>query len=96
GPYAIVRHPSYTGAALLSIGQFILHGSLSSLVRRSGVLDNPALKVIAMVLLIWRMIVAASLILRIGHEDETVKSISRAEWENWAKVVKYRLIPGVY
>ncbi|KAG1839988.1 hypothetical protein DFJ58DRAFT_708629 [Suillus subalutaceus] len=96
GPYAVVRHPSYAGAALLSIGQFILHGSLSSLVRRSGVLNIPALKAIAVVVLMGRMIVVASLILRIGPEDETVKSISRAEWENWAKVVKYRLIPGIY
>ncbi|KAG1810663.1 uncharacterized protein BJ212DRAFT_1448685 [Suillus subaureus] len=96
GPYGVVRHPSYAGAALLSIGQFILHGSLSSLVRRSGVLNIPALKAIAVVVLMGRMIVVACLVLRIRHEDETVKSISRVEWENWAKVVKYRLIPGIY
>ncbi|KAG2144797.1 hypothetical protein BD769DRAFT_1597754 [Suillus cothurnatus] len=96
GPYAVVRHPSYAGAALLSIGQFILHGSLSSLVRRSGVLNIPVLKAIAVVVLMGRMIVVASLILRIKHEDEAMKSISRAEWENWAKVVKYRLIPAIY
>ncbi|KAG1864875.1 hypothetical protein F4604DRAFT_1957043 [Suillus subluteus] len=96
GPYGVVRHPSYAGAALLTIGQLILHGSPSSLVRRSGVLNIPALKAIAVVVLTGRMIIAASLILRIRHEDETVKSISRAEWENWAKVVKYRLVPGIY
>ncbi|KAG2029971.1 hypothetical protein BDR03DRAFT_987405 [Suillus americanus] len=96
GPYGVVRHPSYAGAALLSIGQFILHTSSSSLVRRSGVLNIPPLKAIAVVVLTGRMIIAASLILRIRHEDETVKSISRAEWESWAKVVKYCLIPGIY
>ncbi|KAG2035908.1 hypothetical protein BDR03DRAFT_867243, partial [Suillus americanus] len=96
GPYAVVRHPSYVGAALLSIGQFILHGSLSSFVRRSGALNIPALKAIAMVALMGRMIVVASLTLWIRHEDETVKSISKAKWEDWAKVVKYRLIPGIY
>ncbi|KAG2039957.1 hypothetical protein BDR03DRAFT_1035442 [Suillus americanus] len=96
GPYGVVHHPSYAGAALLTIGQFILHGSPSSLARCSGVLNIPALKVIVVAVLSWRMIVAASLILRIRHEDETVKSISRAEWENWAKVVKYHLVPGNY
>ncbi|KAG1804645.1 uncharacterized protein BJ212DRAFT_1449690 [Suillus subaureus] len=96
GPYRVVRHPSYAGAALLTIGQFILHGSPSSLVRHSGILNIPALKAIAVVVLMGRMIVVACLILRIKHEDEVVKSISRAEWENWAKVVKYRLVPGIY
>ncbi|KAG2126910.1 hypothetical protein DEU56DRAFT_959007, partial [Suillus clintonianus] len=43
GPYAVVRHQSYAGAALLSIGLFILHGSWSSLIRRSGVLNIPGL-----------------------------------------------------
>jgi protein-S-isoprenylcysteine O-methyltransferase Ste14 len=66
------------------------------LVRRSGVLNIPVLKAIAVVVLMGRMIVVASLILRIKHEDEAMKSISRAEWENWAKVVKYRLIPAIY
>lgn len=96
GPYGVVRHPSYAGAALLSIGQFILHGSPSSLVRRSGILSIPAFKAIAVVVLMGRMIVVASLILRIKYEDEMLKSISRVEWEKWAKVVKYCLIPGIY
>lgn len=96
GPYGVVRHPSYAGAALLSIGQIILHGSLSSLVRRSGILNIPALQALAVVVLMWRIIVVASLILRIRHEDEMLKSISRAEWENWARVVKYCLVPGIY
>lgn len=68
GPYGVVCHPFYVRAALLSIGQLILHGSLSSLVRRSRVLNIPALKAIAVVVLMGRMTVIASLILRLRHE----------------------------
>ncbi|KAG1726618.1 uncharacterized protein EDB91DRAFT_57624 [Suillus paluster] len=96
GPYSVVRHPSYLGAVVLSIGMFILHGSWSSFLRRSGVLNIFGLKAIMLALLAQRIIAITSLVLRIGHEDEMVKSIFKDEWENWAKVVKYRLLPGIY
>ncbi|KAG1742240.1 uncharacterized protein EDB91DRAFT_1247626 [Suillus paluster] len=96
GPYSVVRHPSYVGAVVLTIGMFILHGSWSSFIRRSGVLNIFGLKAILLALLAQRIIAITSLVLRIDHEDEMVKSISKEEWENWAKVVKYRLLPGIY
>ncbi|KAG0702665.1 Isoprenylcysteine carboxyl methyltransferase family-domain-containing protein [Suillus ampliporus] len=96
GPYSVVRHPSYLGAVVLSIGMFILHGSWSSFIRRSGVLNIPGVKAIMLGVLAERIIAITSLVLRIGHEDEMVRSISKDEWEDWAKVVKYRLLPGIY
>ncbi|KAG2148216.1 uncharacterized protein EDB93DRAFT_382499 [Suillus bovinus] len=77
-PYGVVRHLSHARAVLLSIGQFILHGSLSSLVRRSRISNVPALKAIAVVALMGRMIVIVCLIIKIRHEDQMVRSISRS------------------
>jgi len=43
-----------------------------------------------------RTLAMISVVRRISQEEEVVKSISRDEWERWAKVVKYRLVPGIY
>ncbi|KAG2125657.1 hypothetical protein DEU56DRAFT_565267 [Suillus clintonianus] len=96
GPYAVVRHPSYLGAVAQSIGMFVLHGSWSSFFRRSGVLNIPVVKVIMMAVLAQRITAIVGLMFRIDNEDKMMKSIAKDEWVDWAKVVKYRLIPGIY
>ncbi|KAG0696461.1 Isoprenylcysteine carboxyl methyltransferase family-domain-containing protein [Suillus ampliporus] len=96
GPYAVVRHPSYTGTFMQSIGLLILHGSQTSLIRRSGVLNIFGLKMFVVALLAGRTIAMVSLVRKIREEEEVVKSFSGDEWETWAKVVKYWLIPGIY
>ena len=40
GPYAYVRHPSYSGVAMIYFGLAIWQASLGSWTRESGVLDN--------------------------------------------------------
>jgi len=37
-----------------------------------------------------------SLLRRINQEEEIVKSLFGDEWKSWAKVVRHRLIPGIY
>ncbi|KAG2123421.1 hypothetical protein DEU56DRAFT_745450, partial [Suillus clintonianus] len=51
GPYAIVRHPSYMRAHLQFMDLLFLHGSRTSFLRRSGVLNIPELKMSVVVLL---------------------------------------------
>ncbi|OJA12966.1 hypothetical protein AZE42_04704 [Rhizopogon vesiculosus] len=96
GMYAVVRHPAYAGTIIRSIGMLILYGSSGSLLRRSGVLNIPGLTTFGLVFLVGRLIAVLSLVGRISHEEEVMKSISRDEWEGWAKAVRYRLIPGIY
>ncbi|KAG1724487.1 hypothetical protein EDB19DRAFT_1834169 [Suillus lakei] len=43
-----------------------------------------------------RMTAIIGLMFRIDNEDKLMKSIAKDEWVNWAKKVKYRLIPGIY
>jgi len=97
GPYAIVRHPSYTGILLQYIGVLISHGSRTSWLRDSGVLETvPGLKIFALVWLVERGIATFTLLRRIDQEEQVIKSHFGDEWKRWAKVVKYRLIPGIY
>jgi len=97
GPYAVIRHPSYTGITVQFIGVLILYGSRTSWLRDSGVLETiPGLKIFALAWLVERGIATSSLLLRISEEEEVIKSHFGDEWKRWAKEVRYRLIPGVY
>lgn len=96
GPYSIVRHPSYSAALLQYIGVVVLHGSATSWLRQSGVLDLPGVKPVVLAWLLERTITVISLMRRINQEEEVVKSMFGDEWQRWAKVVRYRLIPGIY
>lgn len=97
GPYSIVRHPAYTASALQFTGVLILHGLRTSWLRSSGVLDIvPGLKFIALAWAMERTIAVTSLFRRINQEEEVIKSLFGDEWKSWAKVVRYRLIPGIY
>jgi len=79
------------------IGVLILYGSRSSWLRDSGALESiPGLKAFVLIWLVERSIAGAGLLLRINQEDQVVKSHFGDEWKRWAKVVRYRLIPGVY
>ncbi|OAX43331.1 ICMT-domain-containing protein [Rhizopogon vinicolor AM-OR11-026] len=97
GPYAVVRHPSYTGINMQFIGVLILHGSQTSWLRDSGALDTfPGLKQFVLLWLAIAIAAAMGVLLRTSQEEEVVKSHFGDEWERWAKVARYRLIPGVY
>ncbi|KAG2030210.1 hypothetical protein BDR03DRAFT_878898, partial [Suillus americanus] len=89
-PYSIGRPPS-----ILS-GSAVFYGSSSSLFRRSGVLNILGVKVTMLTVLVQRMSTIIALMLGIKNEDEMMKSIAKDERVNWAKKVKYRLIPGIY
>lgn len=96
GPYAVIRHPSYTAAYIHFTGILILHGSPTSWLRHSGALDVPGLKLVVVAWLAQMTLLTINMTCRVSHEDETLKSTFGDEWERWAKVVRYRLIPGVY
>lgn len=96
GPYAVIRHPSYTAGIIQIIGMVILHGSPTSWLRQSGVLNIPGLKLVVVAWLTQITILAINIVGRVRQEDEVLKSTFGDDWERWAKVVRYRLVPGVY
>ena len=75
GPYAIVRHPLYSGALLMSAGIPLALGSL------------------------WALVPAAAgvlvLVVRTVLEDRTLQA-ELPGYQQYARRVRYRLIPGIW
>lgn len=99
GPYAIIRHPSYTGVIVYLIGIVIcfLHRD-SWLVACSGWLPHDE-HLSNQVLWGLRVCLPLSSFLmrfRINDEDAMLKKNFGKEWEDWASRVPYKVIPWVY
>ena len=96
GPYGFVRHPSYSGGLLVQFGRVCWFCSRGSWVRESGVLDTMTGSVFfyGLALFLWTMAVFG--VGRMGREDKELRRAFGDEWDEWARRVRYRLIPGVY
>ncbi|KAF9525585.1 hypothetical protein CPB83DRAFT_859253 [Crepidotus variabilis] len=98
GPYSIIRHPSYSGLVLSIIGAFI-NAFLAdgSWTKESGIVLETTMGLVWAV--IWTMIAVAvilSLLLRIPSEERLLRQRFGDDWEQWARKVRYRLVPGIY
>ena len=94
GPYAYVRHPSYTALPFIVSGCALCFTSQGTMLREwigeSGA-DGVVLSVlVGMVYVSWLFVKRAEV------EDQALKEAFGKEWEEWARVVRYRFIPGLY
>ncbi|KAG2143154.1 hypothetical protein BD769DRAFT_1037126 [Suillus cothurnatus] len=96
GPYSIVRHPSYTGYLIQYIGVLIMYGEQGSWLRQSGFLQVPYVKLIAGAGFYAFTVGACLAATRPPIEDKMLQRALGQDWDNWAKRVQYRLIPGIY
>jgi protein-S-isoprenylcysteine O-methyltransferase Ste14 len=97
GPYAYVRHPSYTGLLLTNIGWACYHFSRGSWLRESGVLESSAGKLLASVYLGLGLLPTMFVTLgRLRREEDMLRTAFGKEWEEWARQVPSKIIPGVY
>ncbi|KAH7915203.1 hypothetical protein BJ138DRAFT_998379 [Hygrophoropsis aurantiaca] len=92
GPYSVVRHPSYTGLPLCALGAY----GMSSWVRESGMLNIWAVRMLVGTWCALITIITITLMGRTRKEDVMLKEEFGEEWEEWAKRVRYRLVPGIY
>ncbi|KAG0706256.1 hypothetical protein DFH29DRAFT_825199 [Suillus ampliporus] len=95
-PYSVVRHPSYTGYLLQYVGVIVMYGNQGSWLRQSGVLQVPFVRVLAALGFFTFTVGTCLAINRSPVEDKMLQRALGEDWENWAKRVKYRLLPGVY
>jgi protein-S-isoprenylcysteine O-methyltransferase Ste14 len=96
GPYAVIRHPGYSGLLMCILGWWTVHGSPGSWLRESGFLGVTWIKV---GLVSWCFLTAASVVTLIRRSTEEDCFLSKRfgkEWESWARRVKYKLMPFVY
>ncbi|CCM02158.1 uncharacterized protein FIBRA_04236 [Fibroporia radiculosa] len=96
GPYAYVRHPSYTSGLLFTAGVTVCNASRGSWAKECGVLDTTAGRLGACVYWILFFLGLLAVITRMPEEDRLLRDRFGAEWDRWAKKVPYRLVPCVY
>nr|VWO96790.1 C-24(28) sterol reductase [Ganoderma boninense] len=95
GPYRYVRHPSYTGAALVLVGSHLIHFGPAGFVTQCRVENTP------FVVLVWMWRVGTifsvlSLGRRCSVEDNQLRKRFGQVWEEYRVDVPYRLLPYVY
>ncbi|KAF8481467.1 hypothetical protein JB92DRAFT_2822137 [Gautieria morchelliformis] len=94
GPYAIVRHPSYTGMVLLLTGMALAVLGPHGYVHECGLLSTP----VRWVFLGWVMGMGYAMISFWGRgsfEDAALKKEFGVSWETYRRSVPCRFIPGI-
>ncbi|KAI0086890.1 hypothetical protein BDY19DRAFT_865891, partial [Irpex rosettiformis] len=94
GPYAFVRHPSYTGYYALMIGAAMCTYGRGSWWAQVG-FHVGAWRFLAAAHLVWESVLLASFWGRCTLEDKVLHEHFKEEWESWEKEVPYRMVPGV-
>jgi protein-S-isoprenylcysteine O-methyltransferase Ste14 len=95
GPYAIVRHPSYTGVFLVGFSTIFYHGSRGSWFVESGISNTMMGRVIGYAVVGIAIIFTFLVKTRWEREDRVLKEVFGKQWDEWAKRVPYALVPGV-
>ncbi|KAJ7749419.1 hypothetical protein B0H16DRAFT_1319342 [Mycena metata] len=93
GPYAIVRHPSYTGALLASVGVL-----MCTFAPGEWAMECTRLFTRRGAAAIWAAVLLGVVGLRgrMKREDQMLKERFGKEWETWATRVPWWILPGVY
>ncbi|KAI0327213.1 ICMT-domain-containing protein [Cubamyces sp. BRFM 1775] len=95
GPYAYVRHPSYTGVILLLIGQQLMQFGETGYAPYCGIVGTP----FGLVVRSWPFIAVfgtLSLFRRCVVEDAQLKEKFGEVWVDYAAKVKWRLFPYLF
>ncbi|KAI0670384.1 hypothetical protein C8Q78DRAFT_991972 [Trametes maxima] len=96
GPYAVVRHPSYSGWLLLVAGNVLALLSPGSYYTEAKLLDSTSGRVAAGTVVGYLTFITYVLCSRIRKEDEVLCREFGSEWQAWAKKTPYKLIPFIY
>ena len=95
GPYRYIRHPSYTGAALVLLGSHLMHFGSAGYVTHCEIEKTPFLLLVYM----WRVgtiFSVLSLRHRCSVEDGQLREQFGKVWEEYSIDVPYRLLPYIY
>jgi protein-S-isoprenylcysteine O-methyltransferase Ste14 len=98
GPYAFVRHPSYSSGALGMFGALACHTTSGSWLRQcSGALHSAwAGPLISLGWAVGVAIFAVAIVPRLEKEDRLMQGRFGAQWDCWATDVPYKLVPWVF
>ncbi|KAI0644113.1 hypothetical protein C8Q79DRAFT_1011910 [Trametes meyenii] len=96
GPYAVVRHPAYTGYLIFVPGLLIAQLARGSWACESGILDGASGKAGAGIWIGYAFWVWFSIFKRCAIEDATLRREFGTQWVEWSKRTPARLFPGIY
>ncbi|KAL6306497.1 hypothetical protein BKA93DRAFT_143884 [Sparassis latifolia] len=96
GPYSIVRHPSYTGGIMQTIGVVLWSLDPGSWWSNLGRFSVTARNICVVLWLSFWIIFAVSGVSRLSKEDRILKKEFGDQWEKWSRITPYKLIPFVY
>jgi len=94
-PYSIVRHPGYTGSTITFAGAFLCLFGPGSWIVECGWLEVLVGKVFVVFMVVLHGYVLYVLLSRMANEDKMMRKEFGRQWDEWAKRVPYRLVPGV-
>lgn len=96
GPYSVVRHPGYIGSLCAYTGILLCVFGPGSWIFECGWWDLLAVKIFAVVAVAFKASVVTLLLSRIGTEDKMMRKEFGSQWDEWAKHVPYKLVPGIF
>ncbi|KAG5651334.1 hypothetical protein H0H81_009042 [Sphagnurus paluster] len=103
GPYGVVRHPSYTAYLAMLAGSLCWLWAPGSLAQEYGGMLLAKLSVLGSVYIfallgytVFALGVCGVTRSRMQEEDAMLQDRFGKEWEEWARKVPYRLVPGLY
>ena len=96
GPYNIVRHPSYTGAIFLSVGNVIWYISRGSWLRESMTYQMKLSWLFIVSVMMSTFLCLVIIPRRVPAEDAMLKKEFGKDWDEWAEAAPYRLFPGIF
>jgi protein-S-isoprenylcysteine O-methyltransferase Ste14 len=79
----------------VTIGMFLCSFGSGSWLFECGWLELLAVKIIAGIMIAFQGWISYTLISRVGVEDKMLQKEFGSKWDEWAKNVPYRLIPGI-
>ena len=94
GPYAIVRHPSYTAIPFMNIGVILAVLCPGSYVYECGMMSTP----VGGILVVWFAMLGLIIVSAFGRgriEDEGLRKEFGEKWVSYSRAVSCRYIPGL-
>ncbi|KAI0308737.1 hypothetical protein OF83DRAFT_1073077, partial [Amylostereum chailletii] len=96
GPYAHVRHPSYTGFGAMVLGASLTLFGRGSAFRACGLVGTGWGRTVLGLWVVRRVADVLHLGPRMAYEDAFLRGEFGEEWVEWAARTPWRVVPYVY
>ncbi|OBZ68751.1 Protein-S-isoprenylcysteine O-methyltransferase B [Grifola frondosa] len=95
GPYSIVRHPSYTGMLMVTVGKLLILMGSGSWLAECGIMSTLSARICVFLWVVEVCRVPVVLLSRVSKEDEILRKEFGDQWMAWSMRTPYKLVPGI-